>query len=80
MVGFAVHLGMNEQEPDEKTALVLGLVVFAIIGMSLIGGVLGIAGLFQRDKRPLFSILGLVLNGAILLGVGALIAIGLAAS
>ena len=65
---------------DEQSALVMiiGFGVFAIIGLSLVGSVLGIAGLFQSNRNRTFSILGLIFNTLIVLGLVGLIFIGLA--
>ena len=67
--------GMDEQSP---VAIIIGLGVFAIIGLSFVGSGLGIAGLFQPNRNRLFSILGLIFNALIIFGLVGLIAIGLA--
>jgi hypothetical protein len=45
---------------------------------NLIGILLGIAGFVEKNRKRVFSVLGLVLNTVIILGLCALIAIGLA--
>ncbi len=55
---------------------------FGICGglfINLVGAALGIVGLFQKDRSSPFPILGLIVNGAALLGVAVLVIIGLAA-
>ena len=52
--------GMDEESP---VAIIIGLGIFAVIGMSLLGIGLGIAGLLQPDRARIFSILGLSCNG-----------------
>lgn len=63
--------------PDnERLNLIVGL--FFILGAlcSLVGIALGIAGLFERNKKKLFSILGVTLNSVSIIVVIILIAIG----
>jgi hypothetical protein len=55
---------------------VIGLAFFAVVGLALVGAILGVAGLFQRDRRSLFALLGLVFNGLIVAGLIGLIVIG----
>ena len=65
---------------DESSLLVemLGLgIIFCLFG-NLVGIALGIGGLIQRRKKIVFAVIGVVLNGLILLGVTALIVFGLA--
>jgi hypothetical protein len=75
---------MSAQAPngqiDEKSAAAvgLGLVMIGGIIVALIGAGLGIAGVAQKGRKKVFAVLGLVFNGLIVLGVGAIIAIGLA--
>jgi ABC-type polysaccharide/polyol phosphate export permease len=70
------HTAFNEDSPE---AVVVGLVfVLALVG-AFIGLGLGIGGLFQSDRKRVFAILGLCLNLLILLGVGALMLLSMAA-
>ena len=46
---------------------------FLFIILSLIGAVLGVAGLFQKDRLKLFSILGLVFNGLLVFFIVAIV-------
>jgi hypothetical protein len=63
---------------DEKSgvAVVLGLVIFAVIAVHLLGLGLAIGGLTQKDRKKVFSILGLVFNGLIIVGTIGLIVLG----
>ena len=66
--------GIDEQSP---VAIIVGLGIFAIIGLSFVGSGLGIAGLFQSNRNRVFSILGLIFNTMIIVGLVGLIVIGL---
>jgi hypothetical protein len=65
--------GMNEESP---TAIVLGLLVIGVGLLVLLGLGLGIAGLFQSDRRKVFSVLGVVINAAIVAGTIGLMVLG----
>ena len=63
--------------PDTSpAAVIVGLV--AVLGLfgCVVGIGLGIAGMFQKNRKKVFSILGLIINGLIVLGVFALIVVG----
>ena len=83
-VGLVVTAGIVEASSpggiDEQSAvaIIVGLGIFAIIGLSFVGCGLGIAGLFQPNRNRLFGILGLIFNTLIIFGLVGLIAIGLA--
>lgn len=66
---------------DDEAPAMIAVGCFIILGVlaHLLGLGLGIAGLVQRDRRRVFAALGMVLNGVAVLGVLALMAIGLAA-
>jgi hypothetical protein len=65
--------GMDEKSP---AAVVVGLLLFAIAGVLLVGLGLGIAGLVQKEKKRVFAVLGLVFNSLVILGTLALVVIG----
>lgn len=50
------------------TLTVLGLSIMLLIFAALVGALLGMAGLFQKQRRKLFSVLGLVFNALIVFG------------
>ncbi len=55
-----------------ETSPVLAIVgLFAFLGLfgCVVGIGLGIAGMFQKNRKRVFSILGLIINGLIVLGV-----------
>ncbi len=64
---------------DEKStiAVVLGLLLFLGFGLCLVGIGLGVAGLIQKKRKKIFSILGLVFNLAVIIVVLGIMALGL---
>ena len=83
MVLLVVYAGVVEasspggMDEESMTAIAIGLGALGGMAAALLGVVLGIAGLVQRDRKRLFAVLGLVLNGLTILGVAGLILIGL---
>jgi hypothetical protein len=65
---------MDSKSPE---AIVLGLLLLAGMGVAVLGLILGIVALFTPDRGKIFAWLGVAFNGAILLGVMALMVIGL---
>ena len=55
----------------------IGLLILLGIGLGLIGLGMGIAGLFQQDRRRSLAVVGLIVNGVITLGAGALVTVGM---
>jgi len=66
--------GMDE---ESVVAVLIGLFIFGSVLASMAGVVLGIAGVIQRNRQKVFSILGVAFNTAIILGMIGLIVIGL---
>lgn len=66
--------GMDEESP---AAIMLGLSLFAFVFLSLLAFVLGIAGLFQSNRKKVFAVLGLVFSGMVIFGTVGLILVGL---
>lgn len=66
--------GMAE---DSVVAIVIGLMMFFFVFLALIALGLGIAGLFQAQRRKVFAALGTVLSVATVGGAAALVVIGL---
>ncbi len=71
--------------PDELPPGMGGLLamiglMFLFILTALVGAVLGLVGLFQKDRAKLFSILGLVFNGLVVLFVMVILVIGMLAA
>jgi len=63
--------GMDENAP---TTILIGLAILLLLGLVAIG--LGIAGVFQKDCKKVFAILGLVFSTGIIIGTVALMIIG----
>ena len=54
--------------------------VFFFVLTALVGGLLGLAGLFRKDARKLFSVLGLILNAGLVFLVVIIFVIGMLAA
>tara|TARA_R110002073_G_scaffold41466_9_gene117095 strand:- start:10601 stop:11020 length:420 start_codon:yes stop_codon:yes gene_type:complete len=67
--------GINEESP---IAIIVGLCIFGVIGLNLLGIGLGVAGLCQPNRSRIFAILGLVFNGLVIMGIIGIMAIGVA--
>jgi hypothetical protein len=67
---------------DENSArfMVIGTLYFLFVGFSIVGIGLGIAGLFAKNMKKVFAILGLVFSTAILVIAIGIMAIGLSAA
>lgn len=69
--------GMDEESP---TAITIG-VLFILGGFLCLAGLgLGVAGLFDGNRKRVFSLLGLTFNALMILGVLGLVVLGLAGS
>ncbi len=69
--------GISETDP---MAAVLGLLLLGGLLLAFVGVGLGIGTLFQKDKKKIFGILGLIFSSVILLGMGGLMLLGSAAA
>lgn len=67
--------GMDE---ESASAVVVGLSLFAFLGMALLALGLGIGGLFQKERKKIFAILGTVFSSISLLSTIFIIIVGLA--
>ncbi len=63
-------------DESSSSAVVVGLLIVACIGIDLVAFGLGIAGLMQKDRRKIFSVLGVVFSTATAVGTILLIVIG----
>ncbi|EGN76467.1 hypothetical protein A28LD_0210 [Idiomarina sp. A28L] len=66
--------GMDE---ESSAAIVIGLLMLLSLAASLIALGLGISGLFQKEKKKIFAILGSLISALIIVGTISLIAFGL---
>lgn len=71
----AVVEPINIQE-SYPIGILVGSLLLIVFLLSLIGIGLGIAGLFQKKRKKVFSILGLIFNGIVFLGIFVLFIIG----
>lgn len=76
VAGFMETTTPGGIDEESGVAVVLGLVIFAVIAVHLLGLGLAIGGLTQRDRKKVFSVLGLVFNALIVVGTTALIVLG----
>lgn len=70
----------NPADIPERAAMVIGFVFLGGLCLNVVGLILGATGLFQRDRRPAFSIVGMIVNGLLLGGMCGLLGLGLAMS
>jgi len=68
--------GIDEQS---LTAALLGLGIIGLFAIALVALGLGVGGLFQRDRNPLFAILGIVFSGVTILVTLGVIVLGVIA-
>ena len=64
----AVGYGRIDNQKDDEIFLIV--IIFGGLGAPIIhfvGLVIGIAGAFQKERKRLFAILGIVLNGILVL-------------
>lgn len=66
--------GMDE---ESALAMVIGLLILAFLGMSLLALCLGIAGALQSGRKTIFAILGAVFSATTIAGTILLIVVGL---
>lgn len=67
--------GLDEDSP---VSITIGLLLFAFAGLALLAIGIGIGSFFQRDRRHIFGILGVVFAGLTLLGTVGLLILGVA--
>ncbi|MBA4029955.1 MAG: hypothetical protein C0478_03535 [Planctomyces sp.] len=80
-VGYSTYLemttpgGIDEEAPE---VILIGLAMLGFMGLSILGGAIGLVGLFESERNKLFAILGTLTCAAVFLAPLALIIIGLA--
>lgn len=65
--------GINENSLD---AIVIGALLLLFLALDVLAAGLGIAGLFQRDRKKSLSILGLVFSATTIFSAGVVLLIG----
>ena len=73
IAGVMVEDGVSE---DDAEMQVVGIFFLSSMLLAVIGGVLGIITCFQKNKKKVLGIIGLVLNVLTVIGVVILMAIG----
>jgi hypothetical protein len=68
--------GMDEDSP---IAILLGLAMFGGLLVNLLGILLGVVGLLQRDRKKPFAVLGVIIGFLVFVGLVAVIVIGILA-
>ncbi|NJK90634.1 MAG: hypothetical protein HC904_01655 [Blastochloris sp.] len=66
--------GIDEKAP---ATVVLGLFIIGALMLELVALIFGIVTLFQKDRKKLFGILGVVFSGAVILLTLGLMVLGL---
>jgi hypothetical protein len=75
--GYMTARGPGGMDPQSPVAVGMGLLMMGGVLLAFLGAALGFASLFQRGRKRVFGILGLLFNGLILLGVIGLILVGI---
>ena len=78
IMATAVELSNGSGGDAELMYGLVGLVMFFVLFLNLIGTGLGIAGVIQKTKKRLFAILGIVFNGLTIVVFIFLLILGLA--
>ena len=65
-------------DKNSVAAVLVGLFIFAFLFVSLVALALGIGGLVQKDRKKVFAILGTVFSAGTIVGMIAIILLGLA--
>jgi hypothetical protein len=73
VIGASTPGGLDEQS---VAAVVVGLCLFFFVGVALVALGLGIAGLFQKERKKIFAILGTIFSAATLVGTLILMILG----
>ena len=77
LILFIVAAMIGSSDEDDPANVIVGLLALGSIALLLAGVGLGIAGVFQKQRRRLFSVLGMIFNGSLLLAILGLMLIGL---
>jgi len=66
----------NTFDREVQTSLFVGLGVLTALALHLIGLIIGVIGLFQSNSKKIFTILGVLLNLVVLLGIAGILTSG----
>lgn len=81
MIGVATYFAatQGDQFDEESTpAILVGLGIIGGLGVAVIGGGLGLAGLVQPGRNKVFAVLGLTFNTLVFVAVCGIMGLGLA--
>ncbi|HPQ40215.1 MAG TPA: hypothetical protein PLV45_07550 [bacterium] len=65
-------------DEDSAGAVILGMLIIASGGLEVVALILGLIGLFQKERKKLFAIFGTIISALTLLGITGLFIIGMA--
>jgi hypothetical protein len=77
ILAVAVRGNRGNRETAEMVWVMLGLIVCGGLVASLVGLGLGVGGLFQEDRNRTMAVIGVVLNGLMLIAAVAFVLIGM---
>ena len=63
-------------DENSSSAVVVGLLIIGVLGIDVVALGLGIGGLMQKDRRKIFSVLGVVFSTTTVVGIILMIVIG----
>lgn len=79
LVVAGVMQASGRMSGDKNAATVIGLFLFAFLGLVLVALGLGIAGLMQKERKKIFALLGTIFSTVTLVLTLSIIAVGMAA-
>ncbi len=80
ILAAALSASRPSHETADAMALMAGVAICGGLAASLVGLGLGVGGVFQEDRNRTLAVVGLALNGLVLLGGVILLLIGMAVS
>ncbi|MNZ74919.1 hypothetical protein D3C78_933840 [compost metagenome] len=73
-----VEQTLEEMDSSAFVQIILASIfIFGALGLAFVGLILGLIGVFSKHRRKTFSIIGLILNGILVVGAIVLLVIGL---
>lgn len=76
----AVFASHSDIDDNELSLALVGLIIIGTAMAQIVGVILGIIGLTQKNTKKVFSILGLIFNLMAVFSIGFLMILGLAVS
>jgi|ERR1043165_7366375 hypothetical protein len=77
LIAMGVLVVASRKDPDSTLAMLASIGAMLGVGVALMGELLAFGTLFFASKRKLYSVVGLLLNGIVVLSFCSLIAAGL---